>query len=812
MKVNLIFILFLLIFAANFSYPQQRGNMPTEGGVISGEVHDSLNNAAIEYSNIVLYKSSDSSQVTGTISNSKGEFNLAGIKEGEYFLDVQFIGFEKKRFNVNVKSLNSKINLGKIYISPASVVLNNVVVEGTRNPISYQIDKKVIDPSQLPTSISGNAVDVLENVPSITTDIEGNVSLRGSSSFTVLIDGRPSVMDAQDALQQIPASAIETIEIITNPSAKYDPEGNAGIINIKLKKNKNYGLSGVINGNAGLDDKLGGDFLFEYKTSKLNYNFGVDYNRRFYPGTHLNRKQFDLNNTTSFINSTGNNERGRIGLGLRGGIDFNLSDKDLLNVGARYGSRDGRRNEILNYVQWTEDNQNKTYYLSKNDRSRTGNFYALNLNYTRKFNTEDHQLQSEFFFSHNNSDELTISSETSLGIQTDGKKTTETGPSNHLRGKIDYTLPLNESSKFEAGSQGDIRLSKDINGLYNFSTVTNNYEFQPDYSNTVDYNRSQLAIYSLYSNQIDALGFQGGLRTEYTLQETDLKNKQNFKIDRWDLFPTLHTSYKFEGGSQFMLSYTRRIDRPGGWELEPFETWMDANNVRRGNPSLNPEFIDSYEFGFQSFIGSVSFSDELYYRFTHNKIEHISSAYGENITLNTIENVGTDYSLGSEFMITLDPFTIWNTTLMGDLYHYRVEGILNNEIFDKQSFNWNVRFNNSIKLTKSTQLQLNLRYRSPTVSSQDRREGFFSTDLAVKQDLIQKLISFTLQVRDLFKTAKYESTSTGINYYSYNYFTRQSPMVMINLKVNFNNYKSDEEKRDGQQAPAENGGGGEEDF
>ncbi len=750
MKRLLLFIILTLIVSSiGRSQQKNRSNL---GSTISGVVHDTVSNAAIEYTNIVLYKSVDSSQVTGTITNGKGEFNLNGIKTGKYYLTVQFVGFEKKVYNINVKTNNSKINLGNIYIVPTSVVLNNVVVEGKRNPISYQIDKKVIDPSQLPTSISGNAVDVLENVPSITTDIEGNVSLRGSSSFTVLIDGRPSVMDAQDALQQIPASAIETIEIITNPSAKYDPEGNAGIINIKLKKSKNYGLSGVVNGNAGLDDKYGGDFLFEYKTSALNYNFGVDYNRRFFPGTHLNQKQFYFNNTTSYINSNGGNERGRISLGLRGGLDFNLSDKDLLSIGGRYGSRDGRRNELLNYEQWIEGSIDKTTYLSRNDRSRSGNYYALNMNYTRKFNTSGHQIQSELFVSHNNSDELTISSETSAGIQTDGKKTTETGPSTHFRGKLEYTLPFDDKSKFEAGTQGEVRLSKDINGLYEFDRSIQDYVFQSNYSNNVDYNRSQLAIYSLYSNEFDNFGFQGGLRTEYTLQKTDLLEKhENYKIDRWDIFPTFHTSYKFEGGSQFMLSYTRRIDRPHGWELEPFETWMDANNVRRGNPALIPEFIDSYEFGFQSFIGDISFSDELYYRFTHNKIEHISSAYAEDVTLNTLENVGTDYSLGSEFMVTLDPLSFWNTNLMGDLYHYRVQGALNGESFDKQSFNWNVRFNNSIKFSKTTQLQLNFRYRSPTVSSQERREGFFSTDLAVKQDLIQNMVSLTLQVRDLLK-------------------------------------------------------------
>ena len=258
-----------------------------------------------------------------------------------------------------------------------------------------------------------------------------------------------------------------------------------------------------------------------------------------------------------------------------------------------------------------------------------------------------------------------------------------------------------------------------------------------------------------------------------------------------------------------MLSYTRRIDRPHGWELEPFQTWMDANNVRHGNPALKPEFIDSYEFGFQSFIGDISFSDELYYRFTHNKIEHISSAYAENVTLRTLDNVGTDYSLGSEFMINLDPLSFWNTNIMGDLYHYRVEGALNGESFDKQSFSWNLRFNNSIKFSKTTQLQLNFRYRSPRVSSQEKREGFFSTDLAVKQDLIQKMVSLTLQVRDIFKTAKFESTSTGINYYSYNYYNRQSPQIMLNLKVNFNNYKNDEMKQGDQQGQSE---GGEEDF
>ncbi len=810
MKQKIMVTLFILILIITNNYAQQGSKRGALGGSVSGEVHDTTSNSAIEYANVVLFNSSDSSQVTGTITDIGGKFNLTGIKTGSYYLNVQFIGFEKKTFRIIIEPSNSKINLGKIFLSPASVILDNVVVEGTRSPISYQIDKKIIDPSQLPTTVSGNAADVLENVPSITTDIEGNVSLRGSSSFTVLIDGRPSVMDAQDALQQIPASSIETIEIITNPSAKYDPEGNSGIINIKLKKAKNYGLSGVVNGNAGLSDKYGGDFLFEYKTSPVNYNFGVDYNRRFFPGTHLNRKQFVNNSGISYINSQGDNERGRISFGLRGGIDLNLSENDFLSFGSRYGYRDGSRNEVLNFEEWSNLSSAKTYFKSDNDRSRSGYYYALNTNYTKKFSGEGHQIQSELFYSHNNGDESTTSAETKAGVQFSGKKTTETGPSNEVRGKIDYTLPFDKTSKFEAGAQGEMDLSKDINGLYDFDSVSYSYIYQPAYSNSINYNRSELAIYSLYANEINNFGFQGGIRTEYTLQKIDLTEKElSYKIDRWDFFPTLHTSYKLKSGSQFMLSYTRRIDRPNGWELEPFETYMDANNIRRGNPSLKPEFIDSYEFGFQTFLGTVSFSNELYYRFTHNKVERISSAYLDNYTLNTVENVGTDYSLGSEFMINFDLFKFWNTNLMGNLYNYRVEGVLNDQSFNKQSFNWNARINNSFKITQATQLQINVNYRSPSVSSQDKTEGFFTTDLAVKQDLIQKKLSLTLQVRDLFSTAKYESTTTGVNYFSYNYFTRQSPMIMLNLKLNFNNFKNDEERKRGDQPSND---GGDEDF
>ncbi len=801
MNTKVALILFVLILIPIYMNAQQRqgygGKM--ESGVVSGTVIDSISQTPIEYANIVVLSIKDSSVITGTVTDTKGKFTIQKIPFGRHFLDVRFIGFQSQRFTIELSTQKKNMDLGTIKLRSSAVNLDNVVVEGTRNPVTYQIDKKVIDVDQLGTTISGNAAEVLENVPSVSVDIEGNVSLRGSTNFTVLIDGRPSVMDAQDILQQIPATSIQSIEIITNPSAKYDPEGTAGIINIILKKRQNLGLSGVVNANAGINDKYGGDFLFEYKTNSVNYNFGLDYNRRIFPGTRRQENIYRLPSNTNYLNYDGTMEWGRTSYGIRGGLDFNLSDNDLLSFGGRYRKGEHQRNSSLSYTQWSADSPNKSFYRSLIDSKRNGQFIALNSNYQHKFEKEGHQVSAEFFYGRHDPDESSLTRRLDSGIITDGTRTTESGPENEYRGKLDYVLPFGEKNKLEAGYQGEAELATEINGLYTFDSTLENFILQQQFSNTNKYNRTEQAIYSIYSDEWGNFGLQGGLRGEYTYQTTNIQEKNEyFKIDRWDLFPSLHSSLKFGGGSQLMASYTRRIDRPRGWFLEPFITWVDANNVRKGNPGLEPEFIDSYDAGIQTFFGKVNFSTDLYYRITQNKIEHVRSLYPEteNVTLTTFENIGKDYSLGTEFMLIYDPLEFWDMNLMGNLYDYRVRGRLYGESFDRNSFNWNLRMNNVFKVTKTTSFQVNGRYNSPTVFSQGRSEGFFSADLALKQEFMDRQLSLTLQVRDVLGTAKHEFTSTSPDLYSYQYFNRESPIVMLNIKFNFNNYK---QKNQGEQ-------------
>jgi outer membrane cobalamin receptor len=796
-KMQKFCYIIILIFTLSLSIFAQREQFKMNGGSIEGTVFDQSTKHTIEYANVVLLSIKDSSLINGTITNSDGIFTLTEVPFGKFLLEVRFIGYKTEKFDIQITPEKKSLNLGEIYIHPNALELNDVVVEGERSPVSYQIDKKVIDVDKIQTVISGNAADVLQNIPSVTVDIEGNVSLRGSANFTVLIDGKPSIISAQDALQQIPASSIQNIEIITNPSAKYDPEGSAGIINIILKKNQNVGLSGIINANVGLNNKYGGDFLFQYRTTDILYTFGMDYNQRTFPGTNKTSNTYFYNDVTSYLNSTGESEWDRNNFSIRGGLEFNTSAKDYFNFMARYGVRGGGQNSTSIYNNYTSVDPFPYLYKNVNTRNRDGDFAGGNLTYQHKFNPKGQELKGEFNFGYNNGDESTITESIRDGNYLEGKKTTEKGPSRSFETKIDYTLPIDESKKFEAGFQNRIGNSDEINELYELNTVTGEYEYQTQFSNSTKYENNDQAIYATYSQEIENFGFQGGLRGEYTYRTTTLINQnQSITIDRWDYFPTLHASYKFSKATQLMASYTRRIQRPRGWQLEPFYTWMNANNVRIGNPGLLPELIDSYEAGIQSFIGNVNFSFELYHRVTNNKIDRVRSVYDVNVNLDSAVNIGKDFSTGGEMMIIFDPVKFWNINLMANFYDYRIEGVIFDEPFERKSFNWSIRMNNMFKVGPNTQIQYNINYNSPGVSSQGTWEGFLTSDVSLRQDFFDKALSLTLQVRDLFRTAKHEFTSSGPDFSSYNYFESESPMVMLNARFNFNNFKAKRDRGD----------------
>ncbi len=793
MKSILTLLLFITLATLSFAQERARGN-----GAIFGKVHDAAQRAPIEFANVLLFSAKDSAMVSGIATNAKGEFRFEVLAHATYYLDVQFIGFKKKRVaNITLNAARPTFDLGGILLKQTTLTVEGVEVEAEALAVSYQLDKKVINVGRQAAASSGTVVDVLENVPSVSVDIEGNVSLRGSSNFTVLIDGRPSILEPSEALQQIPASTVANLEIVTNPSAKHDPEGASGIINIVLKKEQRSGRSGIFNLNLGAGEKYGGDFLYDHKSGSAQATLGVDYNRRLFTGTEQEKNQTTREEVISTINSNGDSRRQDNNLGGRGEVRWQPSRKDEFNFGGRYGERNSVRGSTLQYFESASTSNAISEYSSVSDRTRTRDFYALNTGYKHRFAPKGHELAAELFYSRREGDEAnTFALRTLAANMISGQRNTEIGPSRELRAKLDYTLAHGETGKFEAGYQSEWGRSEDRTGLSEYDSTLGAYVAREQFSNFTQYDENVHALYALFATAWRGTSYQLGLRGERTDRAiSSASAAQRFVIDRWDYFPSLHISRQIAGQHQAMASYTRRIERPEGGELEPFLTWVDAYNVRVGNPALKPEFIDSYEIGYQMNFAQSQWSLEAYGRNTHNKIEDVRSVYADNVTLRSAANIGADYTFGSELLWTRDFTKRWSVNLTGNLYHYRIKGVLFDEAFERESFNWNLRGSNSLKLRSGTQLQLDAIYNSPSVATQGRREDFFTANVAIKQEFFAKMFSATLQVRDVFRTAKEERISEGENFYNARYSRREAPVVLLNLKYNFNQYKAERNGR-----------------
>lgn len=791
-KIILIALSVLLITNPSLSFSKEINLAP---GIIMGHVYDSYADQPLEFATVALLNASDESLADGIITDINGLFRLTDIEPGEYILEVRFMGYNDKRVEQIVLSADQRsLDLGKILVDPMDEMLDEVVVVADRPTMSYQIDKKVINVSQLHTSASGTAVEILENIPSVTVDLDGEVSLRGSGSFTVLIDGKPSILDANDILNQIPASQIENIEIITNPSARFDPDGVAGIINIVMKQNRLQGVTGIANLNAGSFNRYGGDFLVNYRHNRFNFYLGGDYNERGRPGQSITRSQ-SFGADTTYLNSTGDFERIRNSWGFRGGIDFNINPQNTLSLAYRLGDRQrGGISERI-YEEWSTLNPVPYEYTSLEESERGGFAHTLTLDYKRDFNQEGHNVLAQAIVSQRNSDQISDNMLYDSGMNViSGQRANEFGPSERYTIKVDYTLPLNESQRFEAGYQTRISLQDETNDLFEFNTETSEFVQSELFSKDVEYSTMIHSLYTTYQGQSGKLGYQAGLRGEYTDRFIEMVGETNdYVLNRWDYYPTLHLSYELPSNQQTMASYTRRVQRIRGWYLEPFYTWDDAYNIRIGNPNLEPEYIDSYELSYQKRFEKTILSVDLYYRITNNKIERISSIYDDqpNVLLTTFENVGKDYSLGSEIMASFDPFSWWHFDLMGNLYDYRQRGELYGADYSATSFNWNARLNNDFTITPSTRLQLRGMYNSPTVSAQGERSGFFVTSLALRQSFMDNDLSFTFQVRDIFGTMAWESTNFGDDFYNFRSWDPNTPTLSLRVSYRINNYRAD---------------------
>lgn len=766
---------------------------------MTGALEDGRTGEPVAYANVVLFDAGDSSQVGGTASNTEGVFEILRVRPGSYYLKVFFVGFEIRTVSdVIVRAPELRADVGTLRLVSTVMRSDEIEVTADRLPLTYQLDKKVINVAEYQTAISGSAVEILEKVPSVSVDVDGNVSLRGSGSFTVLIDGRPTVLDPSDALQQIPAGTIETIEIITNPSAKFNPDGTAGIINVVLKKNQQSGRSGVVNVNSGGRDQYGADGLIEQKNGRVAVNLGGDYSRRTFDGSDKERFITDQNGVTTSIFSNGDSERRRYAYGVRGGLDVKLGPRDRVSLSGRGGYGRFGGGSRLEYSETISTIPGSNQYTSDSDRRHGGGFFSTAASYTHFFAPRDHRWNVDITYNRRNGERVVTGELYGLDeILSVGQKSIEDGPQQQVRVNAAYeraTGPI----KFEAGAQWDGSFAEQDFSSLDFDSAQQQYVSNAAFSNFAEYDNRISSVYGILSGKVRAFSWQAGLRGEHFAREIDV-DSGSYR-DRWyALYPSIHLSQEVNESLQLTASYSRRVERPRNWYLDPFVVRVDPYNVRVGNPKLKPEYIDSYEGGTQIRAGNWTITSELYYRITHQKVERVRSVYSESVALQSVENIGTDYSLGNETMLSTELTRKIALQLIGNAYRYEVKGSLFGNSFRRRSNNWTTRTNATVKPSARTQIQIDGNYDSPTVSSQGRREGFFTLNASLRYEFIPRTLSATLQVRDVLGTAKFEDTSSGPGFSNYRYSVREAPVFLLNVRYVFNNYKAErgrERRRD----------------
>lgn len=780
-------------------------NLFSQSGSISGSVRDSLTNTPIDYATLTLLKKSDSSVVSGTLSKDNGKFVIQNIPFGIYDLKATFMGFNKTYIrNIKIDNSSTNINLGNIALLPASIETDEVSVTADKELVTYTLDKQIVNVSKHINAKGGMAANVLENIPSVQVDAEGNVSLRGSQNFTVLIDGRPSILSAQDALKQIPAEMLENIEIITNPSAKYDPEGTSGIINLVMKKQSVVGDNGLISLTTGSLDKYNANLNYNFRNENYNLSSSFNFNdNKYHPSSDFT-KQIQANNENIYSRTVMN--RYMVSKGISGnlGIEYFLNPKSIISLTFATGDNSFERYFPGNFTEWTSTIENSSIinnlsYSKSNDAFELGGFWGSGeLNYSLNLSEmKEHKINAFFKTSiwngnikqshkQNLSD---ISFVEDLGFKAMHRLNNDANR-NDINFGIDYTLPFSQNSKLELGTKIDFT-NKNFDYIYeDFVIIDSSWKNNSNFSNNTEFSQNTNAIYSTYSNSIFGFDFMAGLRAEYYTRKL-IQNTldEKYPYDDFNLFPSLHITYSIIEGHNLQFSYSRRVERPDDRTLNPFPDYTDQNFVSQGNPKLNPEFTNSFELKYLLNEQSFYISLGTFYRYTSNLISQILIPYDSTRMLITTANLNEGYVLGEEIVINYNPFPWFRMNLSTNIYElYLRENIRNNtNLRNSTVFDMNGTL--LFIFAPTTILQLTSNYSGEKISANGTQNPFYFVSATLKQDFLNKSLTMIINLRDIFGTAKYDLSNSVENFASYGYFKQEGPVIQLTISYKINNYQ-----------------------
>ncbi|MDB5112454.1 MAG: hypothetical protein JWR67_3568 [Mucilaginibacter sp.] len=774
---------FPLFFFSVFILFTLNVNAQQGGGSISGTLIDAANNQPLSFANVLLTPKNSTQPPKGMQTDMNGKFNLTGLSDGTYLFRASYVSYANYTRDTIVISPDKKnIQLGSIKMRAVKDVLKEVTVSAKRSDMKLGIDKKTFDVSQSLVSQGGSATDLLANVPSVQVDVDGNLSLRGSSNVRVLINGKPSTLTGSsltDILQSIPASAIETIEVITNPSSKYDAEGQSGIINIVLKKNAQLGLTGSASATVGTQNTYNANVSLAYQTKKVNVYGNYSYRRADRIGNGFINKTIDSAGNRQLNNQVSDQTFHFSGQNIRTGIDFFLDPKNTLSFSDNINIRD--RNLYQNGLT-TITKGGLPYQLQNQNNINigTGTNLDLNLEFDHKFAKKQEELTASIGYSNDRNDNhanlnTTTTNYNGLSPQPNIYNNYNQGRQHNLNLQADYTLPLKDG-RFEAGYRGTINRSDNnyMVDTLNSGAVPPVFQYSPILSNDFVYKQNIQAIYSNYQHQFGNFGIQGGLRLEDAHINTQLTTFSPatvvtpYKQYYLRVYPTLFLTEKLNDNETLQLSYSRRVTRPNDRQLSPFLDVSNKQNYTQGNPNLLPEDTHSVELSYINYWKAVTLTSSLYYRRTNDNIQQIVTPLSSITNLSTFENIKSATNAGYELITKVNVSSALDLTANINAYYRYIEGDPALNVLSSSGYSYNGNLTANVKATKKLSFQLRGDYQGAQVIAQGKMLARYGMDGGIKYEMT-KALSLSVNSRDIFNTRKFraETYINGKNFTEY---------------------------------------------
>ncbi|GEO07407.1 TonB-dependent receptor [Adhaeribacter aerolatus] len=792
----LIFSIFLVRQAAGQLNPV---SPTTGGGKVRGTLIDQNSRQPVGYANIIMLPLTDTSQIAGgAMTDERGNFSIDGLPYGQFVAKVSLVGYKSKRLPVvSLTPEAPEVRLGTITFAASSTRLQEVEVQGERPTVAYGLDRKVVNVAKDLTSIAGSATDVMKNVPSVTVDADGGISMRGSSNLRILIDGRPTGMVADNQaqiLEQIPASSIESVEIITNPSSKFDAEGEGGIINIILKKEKNQGFNGLASVNVGTNNRYNASVGGNYRYRKWNIFGSYDFRKDNRNGYGNQERYTIFEGRTTRLDQDEEETRNFTNNAFKIGADFTLTPTQTITASWQYRNRLSKEteeviNQLFGPTQTLQEHYNRTNL--ENDRSNNTEY---TLGYRKTFAKKGRELTADLIYSAATGGEnqdftqryLVSAEEKPLVLER-----SDTDESNsQITAQVDFSDPVGEDGRFDAGYKSIISTRDDDYRFEGFNNQTGIWQNNPGISNNFIFDQQVHALYATYGNKIGKTSYQLGSRLEYTANK-GLQKAMNITApdtSYLNFFPSVFITQELDKDNQIQVSYSRRINRPGMWDLNPFVDVSDPLNPRGGNPALRPEFSNALELS-QIHYGknNSSLNTTLFYRKTTDVIQRYRRIIDSVTTFNTDINLASRQAFGLEFIATQNLTRNWKINGTASAFRNILTGTNEGTNINNRNFSWTARLNSNLTFWKGLDLQVAANYRSPVLLPQGTMSAIFFTEMALKKDVLNKKGTVSFRLNDIFNTMEFNFNQTGENFRSESYRKRQSRIAFIGFSYRFGN-------------------------